>query len=60
MAGQCEMSREKLERRRRELRERKHSFIELVMQVKKKIHKAELARRREGVRSLPRDAAGED
>jgi len=66
MAGQNEISQQKLERRRRELRARKHSFIELIMQVKKKIHKAEMTRRREETarrrakRKSLCDAAGED
>ena len=33
------ISSEKLERRRRELRKRKHSFVELIMQTRKSIYR---------------------
>jgi len=34
-----EITPEELERRKRELDERKYSFIELIMQIRKKMHK---------------------
>ncbi len=63
MAAQNGISEQKLRRRRRELRERKHSFIELIMQVNKNLHKAELERKKKAFRTgrlFPADAAGED
>ncbi len=41
-----ELSPEELRRRRQELAERKHSFIELVMQIRKKMHKEQWQKRR--------------
>ncbi len=38
----CTMDDDKLARRLRELEKRKYSFIELIMQVKKKIYKQKL------------------
>lgn len=38
---------EELRRRRAELEERKHSFIELIMQIRKKIHKEKWQKERE-------------
>lgn len=34
-----EITPEELRRRRQELEERKHSFVELIMQIRKKMHK---------------------
>lgn len=36
-----EISAEELQRRRKQLAARKHSFIELIMQIRKKMHKEE-------------------
>ncbi len=36
------ISKEKLDERRRELRKRKHSFVELIMQTKKSMYREQL------------------
>lgn len=47
MSSQEPISPEKLQRRREELRQRKYSFIELIMQVKKKLYKEKLEQERQ-------------
>ncbi len=44
MSGPCPISPEKLECRRRQLRRRKHSFVELIMQTKKSLYKEKMRR----------------
>lgn len=50
------VSPEELRRRKQQLRERKYSFIELIMQVKKKIHQEQIAARKRARRK----ASGRD
>ncbi|MFP4200866.1 MAG: hypothetical protein ACOCVQ_00875 [Bacillota bacterium] len=38
----ADISKEKLARRRHELRKRKHSFVELIMQTKKSMYREQL------------------
>ncbi len=39
------ISKEKLDERRRELRKRKHSFVELIMQTRKSMYREKLRQR---------------
>ena len=54
------ISQEKLERRRMELRRRKHSFVELIMQTRKSIYREQMRRRsraRDDLNGVKKEAA---
>ncbi|MFO7941231.1 MAG: hypothetical protein R6U92_01080 [Bacillota bacterium] len=53
----ADISQEKLTRRRHELRKRKHSFVELIMQTKKSMYREQLREKARLKNSQPEKAA---